>query len=70
VGGFLPLLEMKNAKCSKDLPRDHESETLSIAECREILKRYTLTDQQIEKLRDNLSGIVERIINSYLDNLT
>lgn len=45
-----------------------ERELLPIEECRKYLKNYSLSDQEIEAIRDNLFGIVESIISMYLDD--
>jgi hypothetical protein len=47
---------------------DKKPELLSLEECKEHLGKYNLSDQEILNIRDNLTGIVDSIINSYLDN--
>jgi len=40
---------------------------VSIDECKKYLDKYDLSDEQILQLNNSLIGIVESIINSYLD---
>jgi hypothetical protein len=40
---------------------------LSIDECRDYLKEYNLSDEEIERMRNNLQGIVESVLDSYIE---
>lgn len=42
-------------------------ELVSVEECKQCLKKYNLPDDQVLQIKDNLIGIVDSIINSYLD---
>lgn len=44
-----------------------EREILSLEECRQSLTRFHLSDEQIEALRDSLIGVVNNILNQYVD---
>ncbi|MBU0648088.1 hypothetical protein KJ855_02815 [Patescibacteria group bacterium] len=41
---------------------------LTIKECRKYLKKYTLSNKQIEELRDNMYSIVDVILEDYITN--
>jgi len=46
---------------------DKSRDLVSIDECKKYLDKYDLSDEQILQLKNGLIGIVESIINSYLD---
>jgi hypothetical protein len=49
----------------------HEStdnEVVSIEECKQYFQKFNLTDKRIIDIKNNLIGIVNGIINSYLDD--
>jgi len=41
---------------------------VSLEECREYLGDFELTDERILEIRNNMIGIVDRIINCYLED--
>lgn len=43
------------------------SELVSLEECKRQLAKYNLSDEQVSQLKNSLIGIVDSIINSYLD---
>jgi len=45
-----------------------ESEIISIEECKKHLQKFHLSDERIREMRNSLIGIVDGVINSYLDN--
>lgn len=42
-------------------------EIISNEECKKYLGKYNLTDERILAIKDNLIGIVDSILNSYLE---
>ena len=42
-------------------------EAISLEECREYLAAYSLTDEQVTALKNNLIGVVDSILNNYLE---
>lgn len=42
-------------------------EIISNEECKKYLGKYNLTDERILKIKDNLIGIVDSILNTYLE---
>lgn len=55
-------LSQKNNIEAKEL-----SELVSLEECKRQLAKYNLSDEQVSQLKNSLIGIVDSIINSYLD---
>jgi hypothetical protein len=43
------------------------SELVSLEECKRQLAKYNLSDEQVSQLKNSLIGIVDNIINSYLN---
>lgn len=41
---------------------------ISLEECKKYLEKYALNDQRIISIKNNLIGIVDSVINSYLDD--
>jgi len=56
----------------KPIGKGHSStdnrEVISVDECRAYLRKYNLSDQEIERIRNSLVGIVESTISSYLSD--
>lgn len=52
---------------NKNKSSNNSSEDLYSKECEICLKKYQLTDEQLSKLKNGLIGIVDSIINTYLD---
>jgi hypothetical protein len=46
-----------------------DKEMISVEECKEYLGKYQLSDQRIAEIRDSIVGIVDHLLNSYLDDL-
>jgi hypothetical protein len=40
---------------------------MSLEECKKLLGEYNLTDQRILDIRNNLIGIVDSVLNTYLE---
>lgn len=57
--------ERTSLSCSR---KSSDGEVMSIEECKKYIGKYDLSDQRITTIRDNLVGIVDRIMDSYLDN--
>ena len=43
-------------------------EIVSFEECKKYFDKYNLDDQRIVEIKNNLVGIVDKIMNSYMDN--
>lgn len=46
-----------------------DAEIISVEECKKYLGKYQLSDQRIAEIRDNITGIVDNLLNSYLKDL-
>ena len=49
---------------------DYEStgnEIISTEECKKYLGKYNLTDERILAIKDNLIGIIDSILNTYIE---
>jgi hypothetical protein len=53
---------------SKDNSPSFNNEIISTEECKQYFGKFELSDQRIADIKNNLVGIVDSIINSYLDN--
>ena len=47
--------------------KSNNDEIISIEECKKYLGKCNLTDERILAIKDNLIGIVDSILNSYLE---
>jgi len=45
-------------------------EIFSTEECKSYLKKYGLDDKRIQAIKDNLIGLVDNIINSYIESVS
>ena len=43
-------------------------EIISLEECKRYIGEFELSDQRIIKIRNNMVGIVDRILGTYLEN--
>jgi hypothetical protein len=43
------------------------NDIISVAECKEYLGNCELTDNKVNDIKNNLIGIIDSVINSYLD---
>lgn len=50
-----------------DIPRDSDAGSISVDECRKILDKYELTDQQLSLIKNSIIGIADSIISNYID---
>jgi len=41
---------------------------ISVAECKEYLGNQELSDKKVTDIKNNLIGIIDSVINSYLDD--
>jgi hypothetical protein len=59
-----------NGKIANTLstPKSATNEVVSFEECKKYFDKYNLDDQRITEIKNNLVGIVDKIMNSYLDN--
>jgi hypothetical protein len=46
-----------------------DTEIISVEECKKYLGKYQLSDKRIVEIRDNITGIVDNLLNSYLKDL-
>ncbi len=58
---------MDDLSANAHIKAKEPSELLSIEECKKQLKKYNLSDEQILQLKNGLIGIVDSIINSYIN---
>ncbi len=56
-----------NDPCNPYQPDDINGEFISIQECKKYLEEYNLSDKRIIEIKDNLIGIINCAINSYLE---
>ena len=69
LGGFMTS-STNNTKESLPRPLFHNTKTLdviSIEECRKYLGKYELDDKKLLEIKNYLLGIIDKSINSYLD---
>ncbi len=45
-----------------------DSKIISAEECQKYLGKYKLTDERITTIKDSLVGIIDSIINSYIED--
>lgn len=45
-------------------------EILSVEECKKCFGQYMLTDENVEAIKNNLVGLVDSIINSYIESVS
>ena len=50
-----------------DIPRESETCTISVDDCRKILDKYELTDEQLALIKYSIIGIADSIISNYID---
>ncbi len=55
------IITSSNYECDSD-------KIISNEECRKYLGKYNLTDERILAIKDNLIGIVDSILNAYLED--
>lgn len=48
--------------------KSSDSEVMSTKECKQYFEKFELTDKRITDIKNNLIGIVNKIINSYFDD--
>jgi len=48
---------------------DKNEEIITLKECKEYCKNYDLSDKRIKEIGNNLVGLVDKVINSYLEGL-
>lgn len=57
-----------STKITEALSYESDNEIITNEECKKCLEKYNLTDQRISEIKDNLIGIVDSLINSYLED--
>ncbi len=60
-------LNNENNQVVFDIPSDFDDLHISIEECKKILHRYHLSDEQILLIKNNLVGIANSVINYLID---
>lgn len=48
-------------------PKNTGNEVISFKECKEHFEKYGLDDKKIKDIKNNIEGIVNTIISSYLE---
>ena len=48
-------------------PKNTDNEVISFKECKEHFAKYDLDDRKIKDIKNNIEGIVNSIIGSYLE---
>jgi len=54
-------------KIAESQSYERDNEIITNEECKKCLGKYDLTDQRISVIKDNLIGIVDSILNTYLE---
>lgn len=44
------------------------NEMISIEECKQFVAKFDLSDQKVGEIRNYMIGVIDKTINSYLDN--
>lgn len=57
-----------STKIAEPLSYESDNDIITNEECKKCLGKYDLTDQRILVIKDNLIGIVDSLINSYLED--
>ena len=57
-----------STKITESLGCEINGEIITTEECKKCLGKYDLTDQRISAIKDNLIGVVDSLINSYLED--
>lgn len=53
---------LQNRKAAKS-----SSEIISLEECRKCVEKYELSEERLEAIRDTMIGIVNGVLNEYLE---
>lgn len=48
-----------------ELPND---EVISVAECKRFIGKFNLEEARVEEIRNNMIGLINSILNTYIDN--
>ncbi len=58
----------RKASVSSRVVRSPYEEIITLDECKSILSKFQLSDQRIIEIKNNVIGLVDGVINTYLDS--
>ena len=64
---FIQAQSGNSTKITESHDYERDNEIITNEECKKCLGKYDLTDQRISVIKDNLIGIVDSILNTYLE---
>lgn len=47
--------------------KSSEDEVITVEECKQYIGKYELSDERISTIKNNLIGIVDTVLNTYLE---
>lgn len=62
--------QTKTAKTTTvfDIQEQVANKMISIEECKQFVAKFDLSDQKVGEIRNYMIGVIDKTINSYLDN--
>lgn len=51
-----------------DIQEQVANKMISIEECKQFVAKFDLSDQKVGEIRNYMIGVIDKTINSYLDN--
>ena len=57
----------KQVSADFDIFRNPDEAVISVDECKELLRKYDLSDEQLLLIRNTIIGITDSVINCYID---
>jgi hypothetical protein len=54
---------------SPRVPRKPKTDVITLDECKKYLEEYHLSDDRIMEIRNNLTGIVDSLLNAYIEQI-
>lgn len=49
-------------------PKSPNNEIISLEECKKYIGEFQLSDERILEIRNNMVGIIDSILNAYIEN--
>jgi len=49
-------------------PKSANNEIISLEECKKYIGEFQLSDERILEIRNNMVGIIDSILNAYIEN--
>ena len=62
----IKVIEKQNS-LNFDIPRETDQNSISVDDCRKILHKFNLTDDQLSMIKNSIIGIADSIISNYID---